>query len=160
MDQVDVRKIQYKDESFDAVICNHVLNVIDDDRAAMRELHRVVKTGGWALLQSSMDLTQEHTAEKENAWDPAGAAGRYEEVFMRWYGRDYATLLEQAGFTVTESDFVKDLPAATKRELGLDPEETIFFCRKLGVPEAGSGSEVRPGQAMSDHIVARHHEAK
>ncbi len=128
MDHVDVTDIHYRDESFDGIICNHVLNFVDDDRPAMNELCRITKTGGWALLQSCVDMSRANTIENHK---PTTADDvRYEEVFMRSYGRDYATRLEQAGFAVTEANFVSSVPVAVQRELGLDPGETIFFCKK------------------------------
>jgi SAM-dependent methyltransferase len=160
MEQIDVRKIGYADESFDGVICNHVLNVVDDDRSAMSELGRVIKTGGWALLQSAVDPSLEHTEEHSRTVTPESEDGRYEEVMIRRYGRDYVARLEEAGLTVTVSSFVADLPRATVKKFGLDPEETIFFCRKLGPLAEDAGSEVRPRETIPDQAVARHYEAE
>ncbi len=136
MDQVDLRSIQYEDESFDGVVCNHVLQLIDEDSQAMTELHRIIRTGGWALLQSSVDPSLERTIELRDRSPLDRSAGRYEEVFMRRYGRDYAGRLEQAGFEVTVSDFARELPADVQRRLGLDLDETIYFCRKREQPAA------------------------
>ena len=51
MVKADVTAIPYSDVTFDAVICNHVLEHIADDRKAMAELYRVFKPGGRAYLQ-------------------------------------------------------------------------------------------------------------
>lgn len=131
MEQMDITAIRHEDDSFDGIICNHVLQHVDDDRAAMSELYRVTRNGGWALLQSSVDMSRELTVEDPVTPPLPGDADRYEEVFMRSYGRDYASRLEQAGFEVTVSDFVTKLAESDCRELGLDTAETIFFCRKL-----------------------------
>ena len=131
MEKLDVRSIHHADESFDAVICNHVLQLVDNDRAAMSELCRIVKRGGWALIQSSVDEQREDTIEKSLADRTDTDSGRYEEVFQRIYGRaDYIRRLEQAGFTVTISDFAGKLQPAVQDRLGLDPDEIIYFCRK------------------------------
>jgi SAM-dependent methyltransferase len=151
MERVDVRDIQHEDESFDAVICNHVLQLIDDEPAALRELHRVLRAGGWALLQSSVDPSLAETRENEPVSTGDSPDGRYEEVFMRMYGRDYSDRLERAGFSVTVSDFARNLPAAVQAEYGLDPDETIFFCRK---------SAPDPGKPVSEQAVARDDEAE
>ncbi len=50
-EQMDIRDIKYPDATFDAIVCNHVLEHVDDDRLALSELFRVLKPGGWALLQ-------------------------------------------------------------------------------------------------------------
>jgi ubiquinone/menaquinone biosynthesis C-methylase UbiE len=87
MDQIDVRDIQYGSESFDGVICIHVLQLIDDDRTAMSELCRIVKPGGWALIQSLVDDGREGTIEDSTAPVGGDRSERYEEVFQRVYGR-------------------------------------------------------------------------
>lgn len=131
MDRVDVRQIQYGDQTFDGVICNHVLQLIDDDTTAMHELARIVKPGGWALIQSSIDDALDETEEDPQAHSGLHQSGRYEEVFQRMYARgDYVRRLEQAGFEVTVSDFARDLRPEIARELGLDLDETVYFCRK------------------------------
>lgn len=131
MDKVDVRQIQYGDETFDAVICNHVLQLVDDDRVAMRELCRILRSGGWALIQSSVDEQRDNTVERSATTQDGNGSGRYEEVFQRSYGRgDYLRRLEQAGFTVTVSDFASQLQPAVARQLGLDLEEVVYLCRK------------------------------
>ncbi len=132
MERVDVRQIQYGDATFDAVICNHVLQLIDDDAVAMSEICRILRPGGWALLQSSVDDGLQDTDERPGASAGEHQSGRrYEEVFHRIYARDdYAQRLQRAGFEVTVSDYVSELEPAVVRELGLDPHETIYFCRK------------------------------
>lgn len=132
MEQIDVQRIGHPSASFGGVICNHVLNFVDDDRAALKELQRVIEPGGWALLQSAVDPKLERTVEHDelSAADPAKE--RYEEAFLRMYGRDYAARLEDAGFLVTVSDFAGQLEPARREKLGLDLSETIYFCRKPG----------------------------
>lgn len=49
--QMDLTAAACASNRFDVVLCNHVLEHIDDDRTAMRELYRVLKLGGWAILQ-------------------------------------------------------------------------------------------------------------
>jgi SAM-dependent methyltransferase len=152
MEHVDATAMHYESESFDAVICNHVLVVIEDDKAAMVELHRVLKPGGWALLQATVDTARERAIERAR---PARGA-RYEEFVLRQYGRDYVAQLEQVGFSVTVSEFVRALPVAVQERFGLDPGETIFFCRKPA--DAGAAfeeaSDVRPREARAESETA------
>jgi SAM-dependent methyltransferase len=156
IDQVDIRDIHYPAESFDAVICNHVLHLIDDDRVAMHELYRVIAPGGWALLQSSVDTARETTIDLVPAAPVPGEEGRYEEVLLRQYGRDYANLLEQAGFDVTVADFARYEPPDVQRELGLDINETIFFCRKLRADGTPGVSAMTPGEPVAQQPAARY----
>ena len=48
--EMDITNIEYPDESFDYIYCSHVLEHIEDDKKAMRELNRVLKKDGWAIL--------------------------------------------------------------------------------------------------------------
>ena len=51
MVKMDITNILYEDNTFDSIWCNHVLEHVVDDQKAMRELLRVPKPGGWAILQ-------------------------------------------------------------------------------------------------------------
>ena len=41
----------FEDDSFDATLCNHVMEHVADDIKAMKEILRVLKPGGWAIIQ-------------------------------------------------------------------------------------------------------------
>jgi SAM-dependent methyltransferase len=62
-EQVDMQNMRYSDNSFDVVYCGNVLERVPDDRKAMRELYRVLKTGGWAILQVPINGGSETTIE-------------------------------------------------------------------------------------------------
>jgi SAM-dependent methyltransferase len=131
MERLDVTDIQYPEGSFDAIVCNHVLEHVEDDRRAMRELHRVLRGGGWALLQVPIDRSRAVTFEDPSitdARDRTHLFGQYDHV--RRYGLDYTERLEEAGFDVTVDDFVTTIPEPRVRRLGLDTRETIYFCRR------------------------------
>ncbi len=96
MVQMDITAMQYPDHSFDCIICNHVLEHIVDELKAMRELHRVLKPGVWAILQVPMSLTLEKTYEDLDITEPnerEKAFGRSDHV--RNYGSDYKATPEQ-----------------------------------------------------------------
>jgi SAM-dependent methyltransferase len=129
--KMDVREIPYGDGWFDVVLCNHVLEHVPEDALAMKELFRVLKPAGWAILQVPIKL--EVTFE-----DPAVVSPEERErVFgqrdhVRIYGRDYVDRLEGAGFRVTAVRWAKELGEEESTRFGLEPEEEIFFC----TPEA------------------------
>src|SRR4030065_713672 len=68
MVQMDVSNIQYPDNSFDVIYASHVLEHIPDDRKAMRELCRVLKSDGWAILQ--VPIWGKETLEDQNIKTP------------------------------------------------------------------------------------------
>lgn len=59
MVKMDIMEIPCKDDLFDVILCYHVLEHVADDRRAMGELLRVLKPGGWAILQVPIDRTRE-----------------------------------------------------------------------------------------------------
>ncbi len=131
MVRMDVTAIDAPDGTFDVILCNHVLEHVTEDRRAMSELHRVLKPGGWAILQVPIrgDVTQEDRSvtdprERERLY------GQYDHV--RQYGRDYADRLRAAGFRVTVDPFARELDAARRTRHGLRGDEDVCVCRKAG----------------------------
>ncbi|MDQ3871941.1 MAG: methyltransferase domain-containing protein, partial [Chloroflexota bacterium] len=119
---LDLTALDLPDSSFDAALCLHVLEHVADDRAAMKELHRVLRPGGWCLVE--VPLRGEETHE---AWPGISAQERelhfYQADHERLYGRsDLAARLEAAGFEVEVEIYRDELaPEARRRyRLALD----------------------------------------
>ncbi len=131
MVKMDITDIQYPDNSFDVVYASHVLEHIPDDVKAMRELCRVLKPSGWAILQ--VPIYGNRTLEDPNIKTPEEREkifGQHDHV--RTYGHDgiYKTRLEKAGFDVMVDSFVKTLGPDKAARLGLIASEDIYFCTK------------------------------
>lgn len=130
--KMDVHQIPFDDNTFDVAFCNHVMEHVQDDIKAMSEIHRVLKPGGWAIIQIPFfPPVKEVTFEDDTITDSL----EREKVFgqddhVRLYGLDYPRRLEQAGFKVNEDDYVKTLDAATIRKYALPKDEVIYFCVK------------------------------
>lgn len=127
----DVHEIPFEDGSFDVVFCNHVMEHVEDDIKAMSEIHRVLKPGGWALMQSPQDYDREVTYEDPTITEPKAR----EEAFLqtdhvRLFGLDYGKRMERAGFQVTEERYVMEMdPALVARHSYLD-DEIIYLAKK------------------------------
>ena len=66
----DVHDIPFKNNSFDVVICNHVLEHVEDSHKVMTEFYRVMKPGGWGIFQVPIDKNSDITIEDKNIVDP------------------------------------------------------------------------------------------
>lgn len=133
MEKIDITAIPYSGDTFDVILCNHVLEHIPDDRKAMQELYRVLKPGGWAVLQVPVSATMETSYE-----DPAVTLEKdREQIFghrdhVRIYGKDYAERLRQTGFLVQEFSWVNDAEESFHDpKINLNKDERVYYCTKL-----------------------------
>jgi SAM-dependent methyltransferase len=121
--KADICNLPFKDNSFDVVFCNHVLEHISNDTKAMQELYRVLKPGGMGIFQIPQDNSREKTFEDHSITDKKERTvifGQYDHV--RVYGRDYFDTLRSIGFKVDEVDYTKKL----------DPKQLERFCLMRG----------------------------
>lgn len=129
--KMDVTDIRCPDDEFDVIICNHVLEHVADDARAMSELFRVLKPGGFAILQVPIALSEERTDEDPGVLDPAEREARFGQYdHVRLYGRDYPLRLERAGFHIEQFQAVQEFGEPLTRKYGLQPEETLYVCSK------------------------------
>lgn len=111
--KADICNLPFKDNSYDVILCNHVLEHIPDDTKAMQELYRVMSVGGMGVFQIPQDLTRAKTFEDNSITDKKERAkifGQYDHV--RVYGRDYFDKLRSIGFKVEEVDYTTNLSDA------------------------------------------------
>jgi SAM-dependent methyltransferase len=129
--KADICNLPFKENSFDVILCNHVLEHIPDDTKSMQELYRVLKPGGWGVFQIPQDLNREVTFEDNSITDKKERAeifGQYDHV--RIYGRDYFDKLRSVGFEVTEVDYTKQLKEIDVKKYALAQGEIIPLVRK------------------------------
>ncbi|HSS20834.1 MAG TPA: class I SAM-dependent methyltransferase [Pyrinomonadaceae bacterium] len=133
MTRLDVMKLPFADSTFDAIICNHVLEHVPDDRLAMFELQRILKPGGWALLQVPIALALDKTIEDPSAKTNADRIRLFgQDDHVRLYNRaDYVERLTGAGFRVVVSDYAHELSQEDLQKYALIADEQIF----IGVKE-------------------------
>jgi len=129
--KADICNLPFKENEFDVILCNHVLEHIPDDTMAMQELFRVLKPKGMAILQIPQDLSLETTFEDHTITDKKERAkifGQYDHV--RVYGRDYFNKLRDIGFTVEEVDYTATLSNKDITKYCLAKGEIIPVCFK------------------------------
>lgn len=128
--KADLLDLPFEDESFDVIFCNHVLEHIVDDHKAMSELYRVMKKGGWGIVQVPMK-NSEKTYEDFSISDPKERQkhfGQYDHV--RWYGMDYFQRLENAGFKCDANFYSKTFSAEERHRYGLIENEILPIISK------------------------------
>tara|TARA_B100001758_G_C18361426_1_gene585971 strand:- start:185 stop:952 length:768 start_codon:yes stop_codon:yes gene_type:complete len=129
--KMDVHTIPFEENSFDVVICNHVLEHVDDSEKVMAELYRVMKPGGWGIFQVPIDTNSLDTKEDKSITNPKERERLYwQDDHLRLFGLDYGKKLASAGFKVTESDFINELDSELVERYALPKEEIIYFCEK------------------------------
>ena len=129
--KADILDLPFEDESFDVIFCNHVLEHIIDDKKAMSELYRVMKKGGWGILQVPMKNSLEKTYEDFTITDPKERQkhfGQYDHV--RWYGMDYFERLKSVGFSVDINFYSQKFSKEEKKRFGLNVTEILPVVRK------------------------------
>ena len=131
MVKMDICNIQYPDKSFDIIYCSHVLEHVIEDRKAIREFFRVLKTSGWAIL--NVPITNgKKTFEDANITDPKERLKVFgQEDHVRRYGLDYFERIRDVGFNVKiikSSDFL-NRDEITKM-IGENKNEEIYYCTK------------------------------
>jgi len=126
--KMDIHQIPFEANTFDVVLCNHVLEHVQDDIQAMREIYRVLKPGGFSIQQVPFfNPVAETTFEDNSITDPR----EREKIFgqddhVRKYGKDYAARMERAGLTAVEDPFVNELTDETRKHYGLVKGEIIY----------------------------------
>jgi predicted SAM-dependent methyltransferase len=133
--RVDIAHVDLPDGSYDVVIANHVLEHIPDDRMAMREIYRLLKPGGVALLTVPVNTSRQETYENPTITAPAERHAHFSaEDHVRYYGLDVADRLREAGFAV---ETFRMTPEEEVR-YGLLRDEWLYVCsKKPSAPVAG-----------------------
>ena len=136
MQHMDITDVPFKDDAFDLIVCVHVLEHVDEDRQAMREMARVLRPGGTALFLVPIVLEQP-TLEDPAIVTPEQRKEHYwQHDHVRLYGADFKDRLAEEGFDVTVDGWVRTLDQATIDRYGLFPLEDIYVCSKsrVGAP--------------------------
>jgi ubiquinone/menaquinone biosynthesis C-methylase UbiE len=127
----DLHQIPLEDNRFEVVFCNHVMEHVDDPIQCMKELYRVMKPGGWAIMQVPQDMTRETTYEDASIVDPAEREKHFwQKDHVRLFGRDYLQWMEKAGFKVEVYNVEQNYDSDTIARFRLMKDELLYIARK------------------------------
>ena len=129
--KADICALPFEDNSYDLILCNHVLEHIPNDLKAMKELYRVLKPRGTAILQVPLEEDRENTFEDDSITDQQERTrifGQYEHV--RVYGQDYYNRLQKAGFKATPVDYIKEVTEGDIKRFALPTERIPVVTKK------------------------------
>lgn len=130
MRHMDIAALDLPDESFSLIFCSHVLEHVDDDAAAMRELFRVLQPGGLAVIMVPIKGMQ--TFEDASIVSPHDRLVHFlQEDHVRLYGLDIVDRLSAAGFRVDMVSTGKyDPPEVERMGLSYPSTNEIFLAYK------------------------------
>jgi len=130
--KMDIHQIPFENNSFDVVLCNHVLEHVADDIKAMSEIHRVLKPGGFSVLQVPFFApVPEVTFEDNTITDKRQREKLFgQDDHVRRYGHDYTQRISKSGLVPKEETFVNDIDEQTRKKYGLVKGEIIYVGMK------------------------------
>ena len=131
--KMDIHQIPFEDNTFDVILCNHVLEHVADDIQAMSEIRRVLKIGGFSIMQVPFyspvpdvtfeDATITDKREREKTFG--------QDDHVRKFGNDYPQRIKRAGLQPIEDPYVNDLDESVRKKFGLVKGEIIYGGRKV-----------------------------
>lgn len=127
----DLHQIPLEENRFDVVFCNHVLEHVNDANQCMRELYRVMKPGGWGIMQVPQDFVREITFEDSSITSEEDRERYYwQKDHVRLFGKDYPNWLENAGFNVEVFEKEKFYSTSQIKRFRLQEKEILYIVHK------------------------------
>ncbi len=131
--QMDICQIPNNDNEYDLILCAHVLGHVPDEGKAIREMKRVLKTDGLAIIMTVIDMKNPKTHESSAAKTPAEKLENYgESDLVRLHGLDFGDRLAAQGFKVDRLDYRLIFSESEQKKYGLGQgaREVLYLCRK------------------------------
>lgn len=127
----DLHQIPLEENQYDVIFCNHVMEHVDDALQCMKELYRVMKPGGWGIMQVPQDITRSETYEDPTITSPEEREKHFwQKDHVRLFGMDYPNWLEKAGFKVSLFNKEEKIGAELIEKYRLDPKENLYIVSK------------------------------
>ncbi len=129
--KMDVHNIPFPEKSFDVVLCNHVLEHVNNDIKVMEEFRRVLRTGGFAILQVPFfNPVPETTIEDTSITDSRERERLFgQDDHVRKYGKDYSTRIAKSGLRPEASAFGANFSKEEAHRYGIEPREVLYVAK-------------------------------
>lgn len=131
-DKIDITDMQsYADGQFDIFICSHVLEHVEDDKKAMRELYRILSQRGWGIVMAPINLSFKEDYENNSI---TGESERWKHFgqndHVRLYSKSgFVSKLKTAGFRVEQLG-VDYFGLADFEKFGIHPRTVLYIVKK------------------------------
>ena len=131
IEKIDILAIPYPAESFDLVIANHVLEHVADDLSALVEIRRVLKPGGYAILQTPYSANLHHTwSDPGIDTDIARLQAYGQEDHVRLFGQDVFERFSSTGLEPCIGTHDQITPEYNSEKYGVNAKEPFFLFRR------------------------------
>ncbi|MEM1404157.1 MAG: class I SAM-dependent methyltransferase [Pseudomonadota bacterium] len=129
--RTNMENIAIASETVDIVIANHVLEHIENLDAGLAELHRVLKPGGLAILQTPYSDRLEDTFEDAGICDELARHHAYgQSDHVRLFGRNIFSIICAAGFASKVSEHDDALGDVNPDQWGVNAREPLMLFEK------------------------------
>ncbi len=125
----DITNIDAADKSYDLIICYHIMEHIEDDIQAMRELYRILKMQGICIVQTPFkegEIYEDSSLATDE--DRLKHFGQHDHVRI-YSAKGLKERLSNCGFHVEIRSYEED----PHNRYGFLTKETILICTKESV---------------------------
>lgn len=127
----DLHEIPLEDDQYEVIFCNHVMEHVEDDLRCMQELYRIMKPGGWGIMQVPIDSNRDETYEDSSITTPEEREKHFWQYdHVRLYGNNYPKRLAEAGFNVESFDIKKHISTEQLERYRLQKNELLYVVSK------------------------------
>lgn len=130
--QLDLQKLPFEGECFDFVVANHVLEHVGNDELALMEIVRVLKKGGFAILQTPYSDVLENRFEDAGIRSERARLHAYgQEDHVRLYGKNWVSDFERAGLSSRVKMHQSLLPDVDAKKFGVNKDEPFMLFERM-----------------------------
>lgn len=127
----DIRHLTFPNETFDYIICNHIMEHIIEEKMAFMEIKRCLKSRG--ILFFSVPICLEQDTYENSLIKTKAERIKYfgQEDHVRLYGKDIIKRIEQYGFNVRMILCSENIDEKDWKKMGLIKDDRVFLCEKI-----------------------------